>query len=325
MNIAGGQALRVLLITLLLEVATGAQAVGIPDEYRASGGYSIGLSHAAMVADNGVAAVALNPAMIALARDYRVSLGYSWPATGRSFYQVGIVDGKTAKIAAGVLYTGFHEKFDGHGFLHAELDSPIARRVNVALSGMLGKIALGVSGQYVDGFQFNDAVHGLPALTAPTHRYDSTAHDKRTGVTVGLGAALALTPTLRIGAAINNLANRKVRDFAPRTIRAGAAWLVTPRGDLAVHLDYRERERVALFEPGQNTPERLAIASCSVRVYDVVRVLAAYGHSLVDKSGEVAAGLTLVNNKVSLSYGFRRSWPHNTITQAVSLGFTVAI
>ena len=317
--------MRALLITLLLGVATGTQAVDIPDEYRASGGYSIGLSHAAMVADNGVAAVVLNPAMIALARDYRVSLGYSWPATGRGFYQVGVVDGKTAKIAAGVLYTGFHEKFDGHGFLHTELDSPIERRGNVALSGMLGRIALGISGQYVEGFKFNDAVHGLPALTSPTHRYNSTAHDKYTGVTVGLGAAIALTSTLRIGAAINNLANRKVRDFAPRTIRAGAAWLVTPRGDIAVHLDYRERERVALFEQGQSTPERLAIASFSVRVYDVVRVLAAYGQSLVGKGGEVAAGLTLVNNKVSLSYGFRRPWPRNTITQAVSLGFTIAI
>lgn len=317
--------MQALLITLLLALATGAQAIGIPDEYRASGGYSIGLSHAAMVANNGVAAVVLNPAMIALARDYRVSLGYSWPAAGRGFYQVGIVDGKTAKIAAGVLYTGFHEKFDGNGFLHTELDSPLKRRGNVALSGMLGKIALGISGQYIEGFQFTEAVHGLPALTSPTHRYDSTMHDKRTGVTLGLGAAVALTQTLRLGASINNLANRKVKDFAPRTIRAGAAWLVTPRGDIAVHLDYRERERVALFERGESTPERLAIASCSVRVYDVVRILAAYGQSLVDKSGEFAAGLTLVNNKISLSYGFRRPWPRNTITQAVSLGFTVAI
>ena len=93
--------MRALLITLFFIPATGLQAIGIPDEYRASGGYSIGLSHAAMVADNGVAAVVLNPAMIALARDYRVSLGYNWPATGRGFYQVGIVDGKTANIAAG--------------------------------------------------------------------------------------------------------------------------------------------------------------------------------------------------------------------------------
>ena len=313
--------MRALLTTLLLTLATGTQAVGIPDEYRASGGYSIGLSHAAMVADNGVAAVVLNPAMIALARDYHVSLGYSWPAAGRGFYQVGIVDGKTSKIAAGVLYTGFHEKFDGHGFLHTELDAPIKRRGSVALSGMLGKIALGVSGQYIEGFQFNEAVHGLPALTSPTHRYDSTAHDKRTGVTVGLGAAIAIVPTLRIGASVSNLANRKVKDFAPRTIRAGLAWLATPKGDIAVQLDYHERERVALFETGEHTPERLAIASCSVRVYNVVRILAAYGQSLVDKSGEFSAGLTLVNDKISLSYGLRRPWPRNTITQAVSLGF----
>ncbi len=317
--------MRMLLITLLFMQVTGARAVGIPDEYRAGGGYSIGLSHAAMVADNGVAAVVLNPAMIALVRDYRVSLGYSWPATGRGFYQIGVVDGQTAKIAAGVLYTGFHEKFDGHGFLHTELDSPVKRRGNVALSGMLGKIALGISGQYVEGFQFSEDVHGLPALTSSTHRYASTAHDKRMGITVGLGAAIALTPTLRFGAAVNNLANRKVRDFAPRTIRVGAAWLVAPRGDIAVHLDYRARERVALFEREQSTPERLAIASCAVRVYDVVRVLAAYGQSLTDTSGELAAGLMLTDDRISFSYGFRRPWPRNTISQAVSLALTVAI
>ena len=317
--------LALLLSTLLLVCASAAQAVDIPDEYRASGGYSIGLSHAAMVADNGVAAVVLNPAMIALARDYHVSLGYNWPASGRGFYQVGIVDGKTAKIAAGVIYTGFHEKFDGHGFLHTELDTPIKQRANVAISTMLGKVAFGLSGQYVEGFKFTDNVHGLPALTSTTHSYSSTDHHKQTGITVGVGAAVSLTPALRFGASIANLANNKVRDFAPRTIRAGAAWLATPQGDIAVHLDYRERERIALFEQGQQQPERLAIASCSVRVYDVVRVLAAYGQSLVDKSGEFAAGMTLVNNKVSLSYGFRRPWPRNTITQAVSLGFTVAM
>lgn len=317
--------LTLLLVTVLTGMALPAAAVGIPDEYRASGGYGIGLGHAAMVADNGVSAVVLNPAMVALERSYRVSLGYSWPAAGRNFYQVGVVDGKTSKVSAGVIYTGFHEKFDGNGFLHTELDAPIKRRGVVALSGMLGKIAIGVSGQYVEGFQFAQDVHGLTALTSSTHRYSATAHHKQTGVTAGLGAALALLPTVRIGASVANLANRKVRDFAPRTIRAGAAWLVTQGGEISLHLDYRERERIALFEQEQHTPERLAIASCAVRVYDMVKLLAAYGQSLVDKSGEFAAGLTLVNDRVSLSYGFRRPWPRNSIEQSVSLGFAVAM
>ena len=312
-----------LLITTLTWLSTPARALDIPDEYRSSGGYGVGLGHAATAANSGVSAVLLNPAMIALSKDYRISLGYSWPASGRGFYQVGIVDGKTAKIAAGVLYTGFHNKFDGHAFLHTEVDAPIKRRGSVALSTMLGKVALGISGQYIEGFQFERVVHGLPALTSPSYRYSSTDYSKVTGFAAGLGAALALTPALRFGVSLANITNRKVKDFAPRTIRAGTAWTVMEGID--VHLDYRERERVVLFEPDQAKPERLLTASCSVQVYDMVRVLAAYGQSLVDKSGELAAGLTLINNKISLSYGFRRPWPRHSIEQAVSLGLTVAM
>lgn len=314
-----------LTIGLFLQTGTVLQATAIPDEYRATGGHGIGLGHAAIVANTGTASTVLNPAMIALERSYQLSIGYTWPTTGREFYQVGIVDGKTSKVAAGLLYTGFHEDFDAHGFLHRELDTPVERRGTLALSATVGKISLGINGTYVEGYQFQADAHGLLGLADVNHRYTNTKPEKKRGVTTGAGLAAAITPTLRIGASIINLANRKVRDFAPRTIRGGLAYLLTASGEVTLHLDYYERERIALFEKGESKPERLAIASCSVLIYNVVRILAAYEHSLGSTDKEIAAGIALISNKMSLSYGFKKPLATGGLQQAINLGLTVAI
>lgn len=314
-----------LIVTLLLQAGAVLQATAIPDEYRATGGHGIGLGHAAIVANTGIASTVLNPAMIALERSYQLSLGYTWPAAGREFYQVGIVDGKTSRVAAGLLYTGFHEDFDAYGFLHQELDTPVKRRGVLALSTMIGKISLGINGVYVEGYQFQEGTHGLLGLTNADHRYPNTEPEKKRGVATGIGLAAAITPTLRFGASIINLANRKIRDFAPRTIRGGLAYLLTAKGEITLHLDYHERERIALFEKGETKPERLTIASCSVLIYNVARLLAAYEHDLSNTNHEIAAGITLVSNKMSLSYGFKKSLTTSRLQQAINLGLTVAI
>ena len=165
------------------------------------------------------------------------------------------------------------------------------------------------------------------------------------GWSLGVGAATLLTPALRVGVSAENLANSKVADFSPRTIRAGAAYIFS-NGNLTAHLDYRHRERVAALESKlvevdglllsealvnseeskKLTPEQMLIASCSARVYDLLRLLGAYGASLEGERQLMAGGLALVNNNFSISYtvsrpDFRSQKSH----QAVNLGFSMAM
>ncbi|MDE3269342.1 MAG: hypothetical protein OYH77_03550 [Pseudomonadota bacterium] len=302
-------------------------ANAVPDEYRAVGGSNTGLGNAASVGSSGVAAVVLNPAMIALEKTYHVAAGYTWPTSGRNFYQAGIVDGKTSGVSAGVIYTGFHDKFVADSFLYDELDSPIERRGILALSSMFANVAVGISGHYIEGYQFAPAVAGLFGLREAGHAYQDTSFKKVRGLTVGGGVAIALLPTLRLGASVLNLANRKMKDFAPRTLRAGMAYDVIE--ELSLHLDYEEREATTLFTgTTNNLSQRMLTASASLLVYDMVRLQCAYGHNIrtaLGSDGEIAGGLALASDKVSLSYGLKKSLLASDIQHSVNLGFSVAI
>ena len=317
---------RVALIAMSVLLTSAAIAYGIPDEYRAVGGNNAGLGNSASVGASGVAAVMLNPAMIALEKTYHVSAGYTWPTSGRNFYQAGIIDGKTSGVSAGLIYTGFHDKFAADSFLHDELDSPIERRGVLALSSMIANIAVGVSGHYIEGYQFAPAVDGLLGLRDSKHTYKDTSFKKVRGITVGGGVAIALLPSLRLGASVMNLANRKMKDFAPRTVRAGMAYDVIE--ELSFHLDYEEREATPLFAGADKLPQRMLTASASLLVYDMVKLQCAYGHNIraaLGSDGEIAGGLALASDKVSLSYGLKKSILASDIQHSVNLGFSVAI
>lgn len=314
--------MRFAIITTLL-LATNGYALDIPDEYRTVGGRGTALGHSATVANNGIGSIVLNPAMLAIDKDYQLSLGYHWPTSGREFYQVGVVDGKTSKVAAGVLYTGFRESFDAERFLHEELDSPIRRRGVLALAMAVGKMSLGINGQYIEGYSFQDSVNGLLGLVDATHVYRSQDHEVIRGISAGLAAAVALSPTLRIGASLNNLANRKIVDFAPRTVRAGVAYVATANGEVTIHADYLHRQRLELFD---NKTTQMATVSCSILAYDVIRVLAAYGQSLLDERQELSAGLALTSDRMSISYGLRQPLPSTeAMQQSVNLSVIVSI
>ena len=312
-----------LIIATILLLSINGYALDIPDEYRTVGGRGTALGHSATVANNGVGSIVLNPAMLAIDRDYQLSLGYNWPTSGREFYQVGVIDGKTSKVAAGILYTGFRESFDAGRFLHQELDSPIKRRGVLALAMAVGKMSLGINGQYLEGYHFPNSVNGLLGLVDASHVYQSQEPEVIRGISAGLAAALVLSPTLRIGASVNNLANRKVANFAPRTVRAGVAYVATANGEVTIHADYLHRQRLALFA---NKTTQMATVSCSVLAYDVIRVLAAYGQSLIDERQELSAGLALTSDRMSISYGLRQPLPSTeAMQQSVNLSVTISI
>lgn len=315
-------------------LAYGANALQIrkiPDEYESTGGHGLALGDAGVAVASGVAAVRLNPAMLPLEKQYSVGADYHWPSRGREFYQAGIVDSKTSTTAAGVTYTGFMDDYEGKRSEEIS-DSPVIRRFALGLGQSFGRMSLGATGEFVEAFDKTD----------PT-KIDQA---RVKGTTFGLGAASLITPTVRIGANVENLANRKVRDYAPRTIRLGGAYLMAG-GNVTAHLDYRHRDRLTRFEsapvvpvalrPSEDgnsyndseeatelKPEQMLIASFSARVYDYLRLLGAYGQALTDDRKSLSGGVALVNNKFALSYAASRPYMDSSAAhQAVHLSLSI--
>lgn len=306
----------------------------IPDEYENTGGHGLALGDAGVAIASGVSAVRLNPAMLPLEKQYTVGADYHWPSRGREFYQAGVVDSKTSTVAAGFTYTGFMEDYEGKRSEEIS-DSPVIRRFALGLGQSFGKLSLGANGEFVEAFDKND----------PT----KVDQQRIKGTSFGMGAASLITPTLRVGGSVENLANKRIRDYAPRTMRVGGALLLAG-GDVTTQLDYRHRDRLTRFEsaprlpvslrpaedgnsyedPESSTqelkPEQMVIASVSARIYDHLRLLGAYGQALTDDRKSLSGGIALVNNKFALSYAASRPYMDSTAAhQAVHLSISIML
>jgi hypothetical protein len=330
-----------IIFGLILAKPTPALAVNIygpvPDEYESSADHSLGFANSGVAAAGGLAAVKMNPAMLPLEKQYRVSGGYHWPSLGREFYQAGVVDSSSSAIAAGVVYTSSQEDYlkigaspdlpetaeDREELLQATNDSPVKRRVSLGLGKAFSTFSLGIGGQFVEAWD----------QTNPNGEMIK-------GNTLGMGAAGMIIPALRVAASVENMANDKIKDYAPRTFRAGLAMMIFA-GNLTLHLDYRDRERVQTeapkigttnplsetVAPGGFTSEKMAVFSFSSRVQDVIRLLGAFGQSIGgDNRQTVSGGIAVVSSKVTMSYLVSRPYMSSSrLHQAVNMGLDVSL
>lgn len=293
----------------------------LPDEFESDGGHSLGFAHGGTAAVSGQGSIRANPAMLVFERKYEVSAGYNWPSVGREFYQAGVVDSQTAAFAAGFTYTSFRERFKNPNELtdkeeryQATYDSPIKNRLSIAIAHPFSKFSVGLGGQIVNTAGDGEA--------------------KKRGVTLGGGVAGLLTPKLRVGVSAENLANRGIKDVAPTVYRAGLAYMLFD-GDVTVHLDYKQRDRVlaerlvfdtTLAEKQTYSPfERMMILSSSARIQDLLRLLAGYGMEVGGKRSSLSGGIALVNKNFSFSYLLGRPYmDKSTLHQAVNLELQIA-
>lgn len=294
----------------------------IPDEFESDGGHSLGLGAGGSAAVSGLGSIKSNPAMLSFEKKYQISAGYHWPSVGRNFYQAGVVDSKTASLAAGVSYTSFLKDFSLFDESQSEEereqslgDSPLKHRIAVALSQAFSVLSVGVGAQLIDS----------------TDRSTAKAQN---GTTLTLGVAGMFSPHLRAGLSVENLGNKAIKDVAPRVLRGGVALTVFD-GDLTGHLDLRHRQRVRQELGGEDGTlnelddgaERMLIASFSARFQDLLRLLGGYGVELGGRRrSSLSGGLALVNKAFSFSYLLSRPYLASPkLHQAVNLSFQMSI
>ena len=326
----------ILLLAPVFSASGKPQAQRIPDEYESIGGHALGFANGGTAATSGLGSVRSNPAMLALEKHYSVSAGYHWPSVGREFYQAGAVDGKTSNVAAGIVYTSSQNDYKGFDSLASNseqfdsfYDSPIKYRVVGGIAQSFNNLAIGVSGQYVEGFLPSDENFNIN---------DKDSFVK--SMTLGFGIAGLLTDSLRFGISGENLSNKKIKDLAPKTLRAGVAYSLFG-GNLTLHCDYLQRERVFhekkslsididAFELSQEKlekPEQLITGSASIRVQDLLRLLIATGQDISGSERRlIGGGIAVVNQSYSLSYMISQPYISDPLLhQAINISMQVAI
>ncbi|MCX6124825.1 MAG: hypothetical protein NTV34_08760, partial [Proteobacteria bacterium] len=279
----------------------------IPEEYLSTGEQSTALANGGSLSSGGYGAVRANPAMLAAEKQYTLGGGYHWPSKGREYYQGGIVDAKTASVAAGFSYTSSLNNYEGawakDGSVMAE-DTPVRRRANVGLGQSFKTFSLGLGGGFIEAAD-------------PTKTFSEDS-DRVKGFTLGAGAVIGIAANIRAGLSVENLANKKVSFAAPTIYRAGLVWGAVK--DFSVFLDLRSREAVlsydapppaiGLFKTEQSSSKEVEsekgfVLGGLVRIYDLLRVSAATGMSVQGSrsSATAAGGLALVNKAFTFAYG----------------------
>ena len=330
---AQGAAASVLIGVLISAdscLAASSNSQTIPEEYLSTGEQSTALANGGSLSSGGYGAVRANPAMLAAEKQYTVGGGYHWPSKGREYYQGGIVDAKTASIAAGFSYTSSLNNYEGawakDGSVMTE-DTPVRRRANVGLGQSFKTFSLGLGGGFIEAAD-------------PTKTFSEDS-DRVKGFTLGGGAVIGIAANLRAGLSVENLANKKIAFAAPTIYRAGLVWGAVK--DFSVFLDLRSREAVpsydglppaiGLFKAEENSSkaveaEKGFALGGLVRIYDLLRVSAATGMSVQGSRNATTAagGLALVNKAFTFAYGAQRPDLRDiSVHHSLSLALDVAL
>jgi hypothetical protein len=295
------------LFSLSAPLALGTESVltHIPDEYESNSAISPAMNNGGYAANDPHSAIRANPALLGTQKSYSVAAGYHWPVEGRDYYQASIVDTKTSPVAAGVSYTSFIDKFKYNADNPdvSSFDSPLEKRGVVAFSHAVGKGTAGVGATYVS--------------TRPVYRERLRGREGSIqGTGLNLGFAYPITTQLIVGGAVENMSNTKIKDYAPRTQKLGAAYI---GGQFTANLDMRQRERVAefespitdIFKPEENIndePEKMAIASVTGKLQNYLKIIGSYGQSLTDNRKQLGGGVSLESQNFVLSYTANRPY-----------------
>lgn len=277
------------MVPVVSLAAVPVQTVNVPEEFEVAGGPSLAFANSGMVAYSGPASLKLNPGMLALEKQYSFGAGYHWPAFGREFYKLGVVDSQTSSVAAGLSYTSFIAPQGATlGGVDATAGRYVARRIGLGAAYAFRTIAAGVSGQWTEAGPLGS-----------DFEVDTKSSDALRGTSLNAGLVGLLTASTRVGVSVEGLANKSVSSYSPRYTRAGIATLMS-EGQTSFHVDWQKREVLA----GEIEPEQMLTGSFSVKIYDYLRLMGAYGSDPLPghQRETAAAGISLVGPRFSLSY-----------------------
>ena len=226
------------------------QAKSPANELTNPGGLGIGFNNTGAAFQDNISAIQINPALLVDKRQYIVSGNYHWPASGNEFFQAGVIDSQTSSVAAAMSYMGYLD----------DEDSAVKKRINLGIAQAMGPLAAGISGQFLDA---------------------STSEDKELrSIALNIGVLATLGHGFKIGGSVENFANEKIKEFAPRTYRVGASYALSQK--FIANLDYQNREllKEEIDAISKRDKEEMVVASLVGYWRNYLKLFASYGREL---------------------------------------------
>lgn len=278
----------------------------LPAELETIGDRLVGLNNGGVADPLGAGAVRINPAHLALEKSYKLSASYIWPGRGRNLYQIGVVDATSSTLAAGLLYTGFNDPYRSDDFLLRK-DTPVNKRISLGFAYALSRLALGLSGNYVE-----------------LNQEEAFSLVKTNRISLSLGLLFAWSESVRVGVSIENLRNEGIESVAPLTYRLGLSWNPV-ESDFQMYFDYKRRERIAALEGplrlpegveanasdlfGYTSAEQMLILGLSYKFWSLLRPQISYAKAVsADNRESLAASLILEQDAFNFSYSWSKPY-----------------
>ena len=315
-KICQGMVLKLLWSSPLFAAPT-INANATPDGMDSVGGHGEAFSNSGMAALSDISALRLNPAMMTALTAYQVAGTVHWPQTTRNYYQIGVVDPTSSPgFAAGVLLTTATQKLPEPGKDQQKFKEKLLagedlgeRRLTFGVAQAFSKLSLGINVTHAEGYDFKEG-----------------SWEKISGNAGGGGLAALLSPSIRVGASVENLVNgEKIRNLAPKTTRYGVA-LLWGEGSATTEIDYKERARISKeVDLGLISPERSVTLSATAMIQNSLRLIFSFGQTADEKPRQFGgAGIAVVNNGFTLAYHVaKKDLAQSVLHQAASIGLDV--
>ena len=281
---------KILLIALGLGLAKKGFSEAFPDELITPQGKGLGFYGSGVAGVRDLSNIEVNPALLSLEKNYIITGGYSSPATGQDFYDVGIVDSFTSDFALAASYRGYEDK-DPSELEAGDVLLPVERRMALAIARTYGDIAIGLNLNYTQA----NLPEGIDIV--------------ETGIfTGGMGLSGLINPNLRWGLSANRVVNHGYSETDPTTYRAGLSYQAHER--VLVLLDYSLREKVDFYQgdlEGETEDENRVHLGSVITLGQGMKVFNSIGYGLTNgKKISGAAGLAVAGKNWEFAVGGSR-------------------
>jgi hypothetical protein len=259
---------------------------------------------------NGITALYLNPANMALTRVYHImALAQIWPEARRQTYGAAAVDSVTNRVAGGV--GGNYGVLDPDGVDRQWTDGRVALAFPLS-----DRFYAGLTGKYLrlreDGFP--RAGFGLPASLASAGLPQNAIID---GVTFDAGITVKPTDGLFIGLVGSNLTNTG-NGFVPLTLGGGIGF---GTNDITVEGDFAADFTTFTNATGQSRTTTRFMAGLEYLAGDHFPLRLGYRYDQGQHTHAISAGIGYIDPQFSLDFAVRRtvSWndPYGPVTTFV--------
>ena len=269
------------------------------DELETTAGSGVAYLGAGVAADKNHSSLMVNPALLAVDRDYDLGGTYFFPRVGPKYWQGTIIDSYTSKFAIGLAYqTPTKEKDDFPAF-------PINKRYQLGFASKLNHFNLGLTVQRAESTLLEDNELKDIAVTS-----------------LGIGLYGKIQDNLSWGFSWMNMENSDYNQVSPTTLRLGLAFDINEKSLVFMdYLDIKKKTVAQEDDPSKKIESGMLVLGGRIFIMDYLSLKASYGFSVSgDSRQSMGGGLGVHGDRFDITYSVAKPDQKDTkLTSTLSL------